>query len=202
MSDLTDRFGLARDDEFKLADYPTLAALAGYIDVRRSSGEPPASMSPATPPSSGSTPEVTPIAPLDLAPDVIDEQEEAEEVGPHDPMSLPDVFRIRRPVPLPLPALPESELGSLQVHLIGEGELADALATELTERGARLTEAQDASLILNVGEDILKAFGVAKGRAEHPPDRWVGVTRIGGLDQAQAPVDLSLIHISEPTRPY
>lgn len=51
LGDLTERYGLERDDEFRLSDVPTIEALAGYLAARRAGGgvgASPATASPAT----------------------------------------------------------------------------------------------------------------------------------------------------------
>ena len=55
MGDLTERYGLERDEEFRLSEYPTLEALASYLAERRAGGAP----APAAPAVAASTDEPT-----------------------------------------------------------------------------------------------------------------------------------------------
>ena len=87
LSELTERYGLERDDDFRIADYPTIEALAGYLSGaigpsgKPATAEPEPTPDPQPEPTSDSQPEPTP----DL---VVDEEDEADT---EPELGLPDV---------------------------------------------------------------------------------------------------------------
>jgi len=66
MGELTERFGMDRDEDFRMADYPTIEALAGYLSGALAAAEPTPSSAPApaAPPAPSAAPPASQLADL------------------------------------------------------------------------------------------------------------------------------------------
>ena len=73
LSELTDRYGIERNDDFRLADYPTIEALAGYL-ATASGGAPAPAPAPASAPAPAAAAPMAPVAPsVAESPDALDD---------------------------------------------------------------------------------------------------------------------------------
>ena len=157
-SELRDRWQIPRDDDFRLADYPTIEALAAWLHQRR--------VEAAT-----GAPEPT------LAPDATVAVEEVEE--PVD-SELPESFRLRQPVLVPVGRRTPARLHGCSVRVLGEGSLAQAVRDAVLARGGSLDG--EFCAVVDVGSDVLDSFHLAQGLVGTPPKHWVTVTRMGELE--------------------
>jgi malonyl CoA-acyl carrier protein transacylase len=152
-SEVRERFGVGRDDDFNLADYPTIGSL---VDWLASQVQTPAS-----------------------APPELISASFSESVS--DPASdLPPTFWIRRPVQVPRPLALEGSLTGRVVRVLGDGPVAEALANSLQDRGAVLTGTPDA--VVDVASDVFEAFRVARDMVGTPVKDWICLTMMGELD--------------------
>ena len=158
-SEVRDHFGVQRDDDFSLADYPTLGGLAEWLGERVTAGN---------------------AGPLP------DAEEAGSEENTSDPMSeLPPTFWIRRPVRLPRPLSLEGSLQGRVVMVLGDGPVADAMVEALGERGAAMEGAEGAGpvdAVVDVAADVLSAFRAAKSHVETGVRDWICLTMMGELD--------------------
>jgi malonyl CoA-acyl carrier protein transacylase len=162
LSELRARYGLPPDEAFRLADHPTLAALAAYLDGRRAVGGPAVTRAPTS-----SAPEAAP---------------RREPVAP-----LPDWIRVRRPRLVPAPAVGGRSLAGARVQVIGAGPVADAVRAALARAGAGTDGAP--TVVVDVAGDALVAFRAARALVDARPTRWLTVTRLGGLKPVVGPED-------------
>jgi acyl transferase domain-containing protein/NAD(P)-dependent dehydrogenase (short-subunit alcohol dehydrogenase family) len=185
LADLTEQYGLVRDEAFRLADYPTLEALAGYVTsqmaVSQTTTAPPKALEEA--PATAST--VTPIAPLNLEPDVIDGHTS-------DAPAWPSQIGVRRPTLFAMRKRDAVDVAGQRLHVLGEHPDAIACSTWLQQQGAVLCPIAEADTVIDMGGDVMTSFHAAQVRAEAPPSRWITVTRMGGLEHATA--DLETAH--------
>ncbi len=184
-AEVRDAYGLGRDDNFKLADYPTVEKLAGWMAERvaasppaRPSGEPvakapPAATSPATTPGHDDAP-----APVDDASTPGDNDapaavDVATVPAPADPGALPDDFRVRRVLRVSHVQLPVSTLRGQVVWVLGGGDLATALRDEVHAAGARMEGKPD--VVIDCGLPVEEAFLQAKRLDGERPRQWLCV---------------------------
>jgi malonyl CoA-acyl carrier protein transacylase len=176
-SELQKKYGLARDDDFRLADYPTIEALAGYLDVQRKrSGATTAAAPPQTPTKVEAAPAVTPQAPP-ASPTVSKPVKRIPVTTP----KLPDSFRLRRPTLVAQDNLGSQDLFGVSVNLIGAGPLARACKREIEKRGGSTEQPWNA--VIDTGASLDTAFSAAQKLNADRPARWITITRLGGIDQ-------------------
>jgi acyl transferase domain-containing protein/NAD(P)-dependent dehydrogenase (short-subunit alcohol dehydrogenase family)/phosphopantetheinyl transferase len=185
MGELLDRMGVARDDAFRLADHPTLEALARWLHERRGTGgltEAPED------PDTESTSEEAP-AQRDFVAEEFDLSvglSLAETVAANH-IDLPPTFRVRRPVLEPRPAPRPTDLDGRHVQVLGDTPVAHALLAELTLRGARFQAPFD--VVIDAADDVMTTFASAKALDSARPRFWLAVTRLGGLEGIEVPVE-------------
>ncbi|MFT4623275.1 MAG: 3-oxoacyl-(acyl-carrier-protein) synthase/NAD(P)-dependent dehydrogenase (short-subunit alcohol dehydrogenase family), partial [Myxococcota bacterium] len=185
MSDLTAALGLPQDDDFRLADHPTIGALAGWLAGRAQSmpqqsaphAPEPADEPEAAPPTAVLV-ELGPEFGFDLEPDQF-EDATAKAVLGVPPIGLPPGFRIRRPMLVDgAQATPRGLSGSV-ITVLGSDSIATAIRHEIATRGGSTQGPSDT--IIDCADDVRTAFHAAQGRDSERPSRWITVTRGGGL---------------------
>jgi acyl transferase domain-containing protein/acyl carrier protein/NAD(P)-dependent dehydrogenase (short-subunit alcohol dehydrogenase family)/phosphopantetheinyl transferase len=184
MGELTDRMGVARDESFRLADHPTLEALARWLHDRRQT-------LPDDPDSEATSEEVP--AQRDFVAEEFDLSvglSLAETVAANH-IDLPPTFRVRRPVLEPRPAPRPTDLDGRHVQVLGDTPVAHALLAELTLRGARFQAPFD--VVIDAADDVMYSFGSAKLLDGARPKHWLAVTRLGGLEGIEVPVERAFI---------
>jgi NAD(P)-dependent dehydrogenase (short-subunit alcohol dehydrogenase family)/phosphopantetheinyl transferase/acyl carrier protein len=187
--EVREHYGFERDDEFSLADYPTIESLAGWMAAQVAGiAAAPAVAAPAVAAPAEAAPAEAP-APAVAAPEVVEEAAPLEDgfdaaptaAAPSEasPLTkLPESFRIRRPFLVAQPLVVDDELGGLVVRVVGAGLLADALTKEIERRGGKRVGKPD--LVIDLSHEVREGFHAAKemGEGQHPY-RWVCVTRLG-----------------------
>ncbi len=195
---LRERYGLPRDDSFRLGDSKSLEALAAALADRVASQGGPAD-GPATIVSfeddaaetehrTGGTLVPGPDAVADSAAADAGKTLFAEEfdLSPaggaetYRTVALPPGFRLRRPVlterPLPTPG----SVAGRHVLVLGDDKRAQAVRRELLVRGAVLDAPFDA--VLDAGDDVRMSFKTARSLDASRPAAWLSVGRLGDLD--------------------
>ncbi len=170
-AEVRDAYALDRDDSFKLADYPTVEKLAGWMAERvaaKAAGS--AALALATeaapPPSAGKR---APEAPA--APDAGPESVAAEPTSAPVPGELPADFRVRRVVRVSHVKLPVSSLRGQVVWVLGGGPLATALRDEIDQAGAR--SRGDPDVVIDCGVPLLELFAQARALDAKRPRQWL-----------------------------
>jgi acyl transferase domain-containing protein/NAD(P)-dependent dehydrogenase (short-subunit alcohol dehydrogenase family)/phosphopantetheinyl transferase len=173
LSDLTTRLGVTRDEGFRLADAPTLDALARYLHARVTGAAPrgAAADEPEDDPPTiiGARPVRSPDAPTPIS---------VDRIRPVAHTPLPDHFRVRRPTLDLLAARPARDLSGRRFDLLGGGMFADALREALTQRGA---SPGTGDLFVDLGDDVLASFRRARELDGNRPTAWLCVTRLGAF---------------------
>ncbi len=186
-AEVRERFELPTDNDFKLADHPTIDSLAGWLTdqlvgqaaaaiEKMSFSQSSAwerrkrrTLPPVEAPVVEEPTEQTPVVEIPTAP------------AADHPAGLPASFRVRRPIVIPGPLQLGSSDGRLdgrRVLILGAGSLASRVGQLLTERGAELThEAPDA--VVEFSEGVREAFELARLLNEDPPWDWLCVTQSG-----------------------
>ena len=158
-AEVRDAYGLARDDSFKLADYPTveklarwLAGKAGTVATAPTASQPPS-------PDTSSQPAVadSPLSEPEAAPDDV----------------LPPNFRVRRVIRVSHVNLPVGTLRGQVVWVLGGSDLALALRDEVERAGARTEGEPD--VVVECGMPVLEGFAQARRLDSRRPRQWVTV---------------------------
>jgi len=181
-SEVRELYGVERDDDFVLSDYPTLSALATWLSQRVSAGDPtlPADVTDVPEPATADMPVAELIDPPDAA-----EFEAATAPAsvrvepmhtPRMPPGLPDGFAVRQVAwrdqsLADVPGLPKRVY-----RVLGSGERAEALRLALLERGALLTGEPD--VVVDTGGSVFGSFNHAHRLLDHPPSEWICVTSV------------------------
>jgi NAD(P)-dependent dehydrogenase (short-subunit alcohol dehydrogenase family)/acyl carrier protein/phosphopantetheinyl transferase len=199
LSALQERYGLGRDESFRPADHPTLEALARYLDARRSGGGAPAE----EPVEKQATPVTDEqdddrLRPMQFVAEEFDlgaGLTTAEKIRVNH-VPLPDSFRLRRVALAPKPrAGAPAALEGRRVQVLGSGPVASAVRDELAGRGAEVA-LRDADgpfdAVIDAGDDVIAAFGLARALDKDRPGRWMTLTRLGGVSPG-APVDRAFV---------
>ncbi|MFT5679671.1 MAG: NAD(P)-dependent dehydrogenase (short-subunit alcohol dehydrogenase family), partial [Myxococcota bacterium] len=197
-----EKLGLDQDDEFNLADHPTIAGLAGYLSSRVAAGapveEPPVAEQPVAEPSLDDDPssEEAPgpfDSPTPLNLETFDDPHGLPEprsiAKPVDPNVLPASFRIRRPVLVDSPAWAIGSLSGRTVKVLGAGPLAASLKAELKRRGAKTSGRPDA--VIDADADVIRSFHAARALDSHRPTDWVCASLIGA-DPTVVPAEIAV----------
>jgi malonyl CoA-acyl carrier protein transacylase len=181
-SELQEKYQLERDDDFRLADHPTIENLARYLNDRRQlAGGPVKAKAVAGPVPVDSEP--APTAAAEPAPPKPSVTEPAlVERPPLLTPPLPESFRLRRPILVEQENPGSQDLFGVNVNIIGAGPLARACKREIERRGGSTEEPWNA--VLDTGASLDKAFTTAQSLNEARPARWITITRLGGLDQS------------------
>jgi len=221
LADLRERFGFSQDDDFRLSEYPTIEALAAYLQAQvaavdagferpdevqtrvasstrlavagpmEDAPEPFSFIDPAlgdTDPTLEPLPvDMTPPIQLsrdDLFPEGVDRHalsSSKHSAAMEGVVPLPAGFRLRRPILVDRPATSaRSDLAGLRVLVLGDSPTAHAVRQELGLRGAA-TEAPY-NTVVDLGTDVLGSFRQARFLERDRPQRWMSITRMGGLD--------------------
>ncbi|MFZ5476025.1 MAG: SDR family NAD(P)-dependent oxidoreductase [Myxococcota bacterium] len=194
------KFGLARDDSFRLADYPTIEKLAGWMAEKVAEGapaapavEPPAEEDTTDLPSdvrrAAEPPEPhrlsrvegtdaflvepTDEAPLTAPPPPV--RLDLQRASPKPGSRLPASFRIRRPVWVERSPGAHGSVKGRVVWVLGDGPLADALRGAIKAAGATPDGHPDA--VIDVGLPVLEAFAQARALDANPPAQWICVVQ-------------------------
>ncbi|MEL6347896.1 MAG: SDR family NAD(P)-dependent oxidoreductase [Myxococcota bacterium] len=197
--EVRDELGLARDDDFRLADYPTIAGLASYLQEQVSDGStgpvlvpmneddaptPEVSVKPSAAnadlfevPEPQSLPAASLSAPAPLP--VVDEDTADGE--------LPESFRIRRPVLVSRPAWFEGSLAGRAVEVLGDSALSVSIRAALEKRGAVFSDTPE--LVVDADTDVLAAFERARALDGARPVGWLCATRLGA-DPSMVPAEI------------
>jgi acyl transferase domain-containing protein/acyl carrier protein/phosphopantetheinyl transferase len=164
--DVRERLGVEQDEEFRLADYPTIGGLVGWLRGKVDAALP------------GTAPEAAEDTPAAAAPPVSPPADTAYSEPTVDERGLPLSFRIRRPIIVPRGApRPPGRLDGRCLQVLGEGPFAIALRLEALEAGATLEGVPDA--VLDCGSDVREAFRRARELDGARPRDWICVTRLG-----------------------
>jgi 3-oxoacyl-(acyl-carrier-protein) synthase/NAD(P)-dependent dehydrogenase (short-subunit alcohol dehydrogenase family)/phosphopantetheinyl transferase/acyl carrier protein len=173
--EVRDAYALERDDSFRLADYPTVDKLAGWLASRvaaKAGGDAaaPVAEAPSAPPP---VVEAVPaeVAPVAVAP-VPDEPDEIVE-PPRLPHELPADFRVRRVVRVSHVKLPVSTLRGQVVWVLGGGELGETLREEIRVAGGQ--SVGDPDVIIDCGAPLLDLFAQAQRLDAKPPRQWLSI---------------------------
>jgi malonyl CoA-acyl carrier protein transacylase len=154
-SEVRDHFGVEREDDFNLADYPTIGKLADWLSAKVGGTSTPASSSP--------------------------EMSEDYSEHPDDPPSeLPPSFWIRRPVRVRRPSTLSGNLTGRKVQIMGDGPVVEALVEELGRRGAGQPQAGEVpDTVIDVASDVLEVFRAAKVLVDKGVRDWICLTMLG-----------------------
>ncbi len=164
-----EQYGLAPDENFRLADYPTIEALAGWLSdsiAAQASGEvrPVSKTAPASSEAPTVAADETTGQPETI---VLPDESKLTPVPP----TLPDSFRIRRPVVVSRPPWSMGSVRGRKIAILGEGAFADALRQRAEEKGAVLSDAPDA--VIDAGASVFDVFTFAQGLDSNRPVDWV-----------------------------
>ena len=186
-SEIREKHGLARDDDFRLADYPTIESLAGWlaqaIATRGDTAEAPA---PAETSTETVDVEIPPAKPAnteaadDGASDGTPIRASSHDEPPFSP-PLPEAFAVRGLALVEAPAEPVVDILGMQVRVLGSSDLANDLRSMLAAEGAKVGETATPQIVVDLSESVKDSFNVAKQLNSSPPERWLSVTRLGGL---------------------
>ncbi len=159
-AEVRDAYGLERDDSFKLADYPTVEKLAGWLAQKAARSAAPVTVTPVA------SPEVLPVVAEPIA---------AEPVPVATPEALSDTlppdFRLRRPVRVSQMRLPTGMLRGKVIWVLGAGPLATALRRQVTLAACRSEGNPD--VVIDCGLDVLELFAQAQRLDDKRPRHWV-----------------------------
>src|SRR4029450_8346222 len=165
------------DDDFKLADYPTIEKLAAWLGKRAG---------------------FSTTQDLDQAPD--EPEEPAAAIRSPPPQrhrttgDLPHSFRIRRPVLVDRASHVTAGVRGRNVLVLGgDSDLADAIQEELESHGAQTVDPSDSEArpdaVIDLGVPLLDAFALAQRLHDQPPRMWMCITRLGA-DSSWAELDV------------
>jgi NAD(P)-dependent dehydrogenase (short-subunit alcohol dehydrogenase family)/phosphopantetheinyl transferase len=171
--EMRERFGVSRDDSFRLADHPTIGALASWLSSHAASA------------TERPSPDV-------LAPRAVDEPPRAD-VQPSATVSpgwmqrsgLPEPFRMRRTVWQARTPTAHPSVRGMSFRVLGAGSLAESLRALVSAVGAERAGAPD--VVVEVGGDVESAFRLARSLDATPPRHWMCVVEApGSLAAAQS----------------
>jgi acyl transferase domain-containing protein/NAD(P)-dependent dehydrogenase (short-subunit alcohol dehydrogenase family)/phosphopantetheinyl transferase len=167
--EVRDRFAIPRDDDFKLADYPTIEKLAAWLEQRAVSAS-----------AAQDLDEALPDEPTDPGAAIRSPPPQRDRTTGDLPLS----FRIRRPVLVDRAShVTEGVRGRSVLVLGGDGALVGAIHDELESHGARAVDAADGDArpdaVIDLGMPLLDAFALAQRLHDQPPRMWMCVTRLG-----------------------
>jgi NAD(P)-dependent dehydrogenase (short-subunit alcohol dehydrogenase family)/phosphopantetheinyl transferase/acyl carrier protein len=185
-AEVRERFGVERDEDFSLADYPTISALAGWLNARIPGAAPP-DAAPALAEVFDDEEVTAPMAlsaPASGAQDANASAGGVPELLPEDPLDLPDGFQLRRPIWTPRAlSAPLRRLQGRSVRVLGVGPIAAAIRREVELRGG--AERERPEIVVDAGAEALDAFALARQLDERPPSDWICLTLYGDTDEAQ-----------------
>ncbi len=165
--EVRDAYALERDDSFRLADYPTVDKLAGWlagrIAAKAGAAEPVEAPAPAVAASvaaPAAVPEAVAPAPEAAVPTLL-------------PHQLPPDFRVRRVVRVSHVKLPVSTLRGQVVWVLGGGELGEHLRDEIRNAGGR--SEGDPDVVVDCGAPLLELFAQAQRLDGRRPRQWLSI---------------------------
>ena len=169
--EVRDAYGIARDDSFVLADYPTIEALAGWLHsmIGAPSPEPTPTSAPA---SVAETTAVQAPAAEALAESSAQTPEPSSSPEAMD-TALPEGFALRRPVWTRRERGTPISLENTTMRVLGSSPLANSVRRKLKTLGATVTE--DADWVIDLASGVSVSFDIAKQMNERPPSHWVAV---------------------------
>lgn len=196
VGDVRERFALPRDDAFRLADVPTIADLARWLDGARAMV--------------GSADALVPVGDAEVpgAADISDGADEADRaylrglarpagasLTPSAATStppalvaasalLPASFRARRSVQVPRPPVATPSLRGLHVRVLGEGPLANALRANLALLGG--DRAGPPNVVIDAGVPARELLPLAQSVDATPPALWLCAVEGGSGDLVAA----------------
>jgi len=166
--EVRDTFGIGRDDDFVLADYPTIEALAGWLGGNLESG-------PAIE-SEEAAPEKKAIHPSDAV-TVSSENNAPADALDETPLlsatDLPQGFALRRPIWVERKRPETTTLKGQTIRVLGTSPLAEALRQALRAAGAIDTE--QAEMVVDLASGVSVTFETAKAMNAKPPQQWVAI---------------------------
>ena len=165
--EVREKYGVAQDDDFVLADYPTIEALAAWMADRTGGPSQPTE----TPTGSTSEGEAVVGSPAEEAKVV-----PATEPTPvsQDPADLPPSFRLRRPCWVDRARVGVQPLTTSSVRVIGEGSLPAGLRSALAGRGISI--ASDADVVIDASQSVWDSWKAAQEMdAGARPSQWICV---------------------------
>ncbi|MSQ01624.1 MAG: SDR family NAD(P)-dependent oxidoreductase [Myxococcales bacterium] len=165
-AEVRDAYALERDDSFKLADYPTVGKLAGWMAERVAAKAATSVVAPVAVAQPGIPAGLAP-APAAATP----EPRVADPATERAPGDLPPDFRVRRVVRVSQVKLPVSTLRGQVVRVLGSGSLATALRDEIDQAGAR--SQGDPDVVIDCGIPLLELFAQAQQLDGKRPRQWV-----------------------------
>jgi malonyl CoA-acyl carrier protein transacylase len=176
--EVRDTFGIGRDDDFVLADYPTIEALATWLGSNLGKEQPSESEDSAesTPLAVNTDPASAVTVSSETAPSETAPSETApSETAPSETegQSLPDRFALRRPIWIARERPQGSPLKGKTIRVLGTSPLADALRQALRSAGAIDTE--QAEMVVDLASGVSVTFETAKAMNANPPQQWVAV---------------------------
>jgi acyl transferase domain-containing protein/NAD(P)-dependent dehydrogenase (short-subunit alcohol dehydrogenase family)/phosphopantetheinyl transferase/acyl carrier protein len=176
------RFGMDRDEDFRLGDHPTLEMLAAYLSERRMIVAEQLSDEDDTVVDSADLVDAFDApAPSLLQMQAIGPAMSTDAATYGDPISvpLPSTFRIRRPILVDQSLVSRQRLSEQRVLVLGSSDLARAMRAELDARNISL--AGPYSSVVDLADDVMASFATVQELNVGRPSRWITVTRLGGL---------------------
>jgi NAD(P)-dependent dehydrogenase (short-subunit alcohol dehydrogenase family)/phosphopantetheinyl transferase/acyl carrier protein len=177
--EVRDAYALERDDSFRLADYPTVDKLAGWLAARVAARAGAVAAPVATPVESAASPEAAPAEVFEASDPTVKGAGAAATVEPESapppvgPDELPPNFRVRRVVRVSHVKLPVSTLRGQVVWVLGGGDLASALRDEIRHAGARSEGHPD--VVIDCGAPLLELFAQAQRLDAKRPRQWLAI---------------------------
>jgi phosphopantetheinyl transferase/NAD(P)-dependent dehydrogenase (short-subunit alcohol dehydrogenase family)/acyl carrier protein len=172
--DVRETFGIGRDDDFVLADYPTIEALADWLgsnlegnsSVEASEADAlAATLNPADAITISS--ELEAIEPIALKASAMElPVERASD-------ELPEGFALRRPIWVERPRPEGQTLRGKTVRVIGTSPLAEEVRRAL--RSAGTTDTENAEIVVDLASGVSVTFETAKAMNAQAPQQWVAV---------------------------
>jgi NAD(P)-dependent dehydrogenase (short-subunit alcohol dehydrogenase family)/phosphopantetheinyl transferase/acyl carrier protein/3-hydroxymyristoyl/3-hydroxydecanoyl-(acyl carrier protein) dehydratase len=166
-----EQYGLAPDENFRLADYPTIEALAGWLSDQLKA--------------SGSAVTATPEPATERPPSVIEDDSkhqaspEGEESTAVESTNLPPSFRIRRPVLVSRPPWAMGSVKGRTIRVIGHTDLAEAIRQCVASKGGSLEGIPDA--VIDAGQSVMDSFEAAQKLDTNRPKDWICAANSGDV---------------------
>ena len=183
VGDVRERFALPRDDAFRLADVPTIAELARWLDGARARSESADALVPVTDTDVPAGADVhtgadeadraylrglARPAGASLRPSAVASTMSAPVAGS---ALLPASFRARRSVQVPRPPVATPSLRGLHVRVLGEGTLANALRANLALLGG--DRSGPPNVVIDAGVPARALLPLAQSVDPAPPALWL-----------------------------
>ena len=158
-----EQYGLAPDENFRLADYPTIESLAGWLKAQldETSGMPVASGAESRVETREASADASDAAPESAA----------------DVPSLPDSFRLRTPIYVDRNPWSMGTVKGRIVRVLGSNPFADTIRAVVESKGGHLDGAPDA--VIDAGNSVFDSFSLAQSLASAPPKDWICASHVG-----------------------